>query len=238
MTPATVPALQRRVAELEAKIEDMKSDKQQLTRDLRLYSDTAAEQILQARYGLTRLQACYLNLLYLQRGKPLAHAPAIAAMYRDFVDPPEEKIITVLVCKIRKRLDPEKRGDPPPIGTIHGGGYYLAGPYVRALDKVFGIENPGPVYALSEVDLMPPKAPQQGQVMLRGMRHLAKAPSSSTRLAAVLERPVYIVSSLVSRMRSMGLVEDTGRQVEGRKVYAVTPFGRQWIEDRGGLDGE
>ena len=72
---------------------------------------------------LTERQRRLVSALLAYRGRVITRAGLLAAIYYDRPDPdwPGEKIIDVLVCKIRRRLDPNILT----IRTVIGRGYVI-----------------------------------------------------------------------------------------------------------------
>ena len=230
MTPATVPALQRRNAQLEAKIEQLKEENADLKRRVNLVANTEAEMTLQAAFHLPPLDARYLYLLYLRRGRPLTTDAALDALYPHEADRPEDKITNVLVCRLRDVIGFDN------IVTLRGVGYYLTADMISRIDALLDVAKPEPVYKVSTVDAMPPRQPSDSQVKLRAMMAFAKGQMTSLRLAALLEWQTHRACALISRLLSDGLIERTDLKIANRKVYRLSDAGRAWVAARRGAE--
>lgn len=72
---------------------------------------------------LTRYEYMILENLALRQGHTLSKQDLLDALYGG-IDAPEEKIIDVYMCKLRRKLSPP--GYPPLVHTIWGRGYLLS----------------------------------------------------------------------------------------------------------------
>jgi biotin operon repressor len=72
-------------------------------------------------YGLTRPEQEIFGMLRKASPGPLARERAFVALYADRLDPPNEKIIDVWVCKIRRKVRPYGYG----IAPVRGVGWQL-----------------------------------------------------------------------------------------------------------------
>jgi len=226
MTPATVPALQRRNAQLEAKIEELKEELEFERRESRLRAHTDAEAALQVRYKLPPLNARLLYLMYLRRGRPLAVESAMEAMYPREIDRPEDKVISVLICRMRRVMGPEA------IQTLHGTGYRLHPAIVREIDTLLRVEKPGPIHKMGPADAMPPRKPREANLRLKTMTRMAQGPVTAAELANHLRWQTHQAYAHLSALRHSGLAEPTGDMRRGRTLYGLTDAGRAWVAAR------
>lgn len=74
----------------------------------------------QAEYGLTRKESRIAAYLYSKLGKTAYKRPIYSDCYSD-ADGPDEKIIDIFICKIRKKL----ANSPFTIETVWGVGYRM-----------------------------------------------------------------------------------------------------------------
>jgi DNA-binding response OmpR family regulator len=66
----------------------------------------------------------------------LTKEAAMVLLYGDRPDdPPEEKIVDVLICKIRNKLEPFQDGPQSPVQTIWGVGFTLEKTWARRLQR-------------------------------------------------------------------------------------------------------
>lgn len=81
------------------------------------------DRVLQLRRAFNLSQAQGRLLAILADGKPHSHTAIYNGMYSDRLDAPTPKMISVLICHLRKRL----ASSPLKIRTVHAGGYQLTG---------------------------------------------------------------------------------------------------------------
>ena len=104
-----------------------------------------------------------LELLSLRKGKPLTKDMFLDHLYGG-MDEPEQKIVDVFICKLRKKIA-ALTGDDHGIQTVWGHGYVLrdavvAAPGLAELDKQFHFDN---VEAALPPVLLPPEPPRNGR---------------------------------------------------------------------------
>ncbi len=98
---------------------------------------------LQRAYDLTENEARILLFLFDRRGSTVPHGAVMNALYSDSPDSePQIKIISVYVCKLRKKLAERMGADA--IATVWGVGYALTAHGIDGVAKTFALEDSPP----------------------------------------------------------------------------------------------
>jgi hypothetical protein len=226
MTPATVPALQRRVAELETKLAAKDEQLAYYKGEVRTQGNRAAEAQLMVAYRLPPLHARYAYLIYLQRGRPLSHQTALEALYRGEAEWPEPKVFAVLVHALRERMGSSS------IQTVWTLGYCMSGAQIREIDALLNVKDPLPIYALKADDTMPPMKPRDWDVTWRSMKLFADGrPRTAQDVANALGWKSSRGYVQITHLRNNGLIVRAA--VTGRPAqYVITNVGREWLAAR------
>lgn len=199
--PRTYAEAMSRVAELQA--------------ELSYYRDqTSAEKAVEVhcafstRWGLTPLEARLLYVLYRRAGRAVGRDGIMNALYDHDADQPEEKIIDVLVAKVRTKIGRDA------ILTLFGSGYRLAAAAVEEVTLVLAT----PVGQLVPADGLHPGVLQNG---------LSKAVRAYLKASGVATAPDIAIGTgfghsgvyaTLASMRTHGLTAKGARTFPGGRV--------------------
>jgi hypothetical protein len=216
-------------ARLSEKIDDMEMEIDDLKRELGVSRDDALTDALKQQFGLTPLEARLLACLYQAGGATVAKERAMMSLYGNAIDVPEIKIVDVLICKLRGKMDAEA------ILTSWGKGYALSSRGVNLCRGALGL----PVAEIED-------APIHGRVSK------ARRPGRTARMLSVLKTDEWMTAAMVaikvpgaattdvstllgSESRRHGRVEVRRNMVGAKSVlnhYRLTPAGKDWLKDQ------
>lgn len=122
-----------RIQTLEGKLAAMTEERDFLQRELTIVRDEERVERVTSKLCLTRTEGKLLMALYARQGRCVTQGFLMDYLYGDRPgkDEPEQKIITVLVCKIRKKIGKE----PEMIATHWGRGFTLTPAGVELVEK-------------------------------------------------------------------------------------------------------
>lgn len=197
-----------------------------LKRELGLQRSAEATSRLIAKWKLTPIEARLLEHLTACRGRISSKEGIMCALYSDRVDEPEIKIVDVLVCKIRKKLDFDVGTSA--IKTEWARGYRLTPEALAMIDEVMATPMseiiPGPT---------PPPRPKRTNLQHETLAAFAaKGDLDIPGLAAAMEITYGQAHNNISVLRKSDRVKvvDWRRMPNGKKrtIYAITDRGRAY----------
>ena len=105
---------------LSSQVEQLEIQVDDLRRELHIGRDEALADTFTQAFSLTPLESRLLCCLYQAGGQTVAKERAMMALYGNALDVPEIKIVDVIVCKLRNKVDDAL------ISTAWGKGYFLS----------------------------------------------------------------------------------------------------------------
>jgi len=114
------------------RIEDLEFEVRSLKAELGRAADGERVAKWRQAFGFTQMQAALFDIFVNRGDHPSAKGALLDALYDDHDDPPEPKVLDVMVCQMRKKLPPGA------ISTVWGLGYVLTGAGREAAGKVMG----------------------------------------------------------------------------------------------------
>lgn len=114
------------------RIEDLEFEVRSLRAELGREADGERVAAWRQAFGFTQMQAALFDIFVNRGDHPSSKGALLDALYDDHDDPPEPKVLDVMVCQMRKKLPPGA------ISTVWGLGYVLTGAGREAAGKVMG----------------------------------------------------------------------------------------------------
>lgn len=166
---------------------------------------------------LTRNEWRVMELLALRKGLEVSKDSVMNHLYSG-MDEPEQKIVDIFICKIRRKLGVAKDA----VQTVWGRGYRLA------------VGD-----ALPEKPVKVPTGPPP-RVMHRIMKVLSDGAADLDSIGHQTGLHRSQTQSVIGRARSNGLVESrrfraSGRQGWGPATYSITDAGQAWLDLHGNI---
>ncbi len=165
------------------------------------------------RLHITRTEWGMLELLALHRGKPVSKERIMSHLYGG-EDGPEQKIIDVYACKLRRKLG--EAGIY--IETVWGRGYRLQTGVTEPVLPPVNTRGPG----------------RRPKIAPKVLARLLDGPADQAALINTEGVAPFQVAPVIARAKLKGFVESRREPASGSKgfapaIYSLTDAGRQWL---------
>lgn len=205
-----------------------------LKSELGIVKDKTAETAFATRWGLTGKEAKILSHLYQKKGGLASRDGVMLAVYQGSPDEPEQKIVDVFMCKIRRKIGRDI------VETIWGRGWRLTPHGVEVCAGLVGTP-------LSEIeragdDERSTLARYQSYIGLKALRAIGADRKTNRQVADALGINAHRTHSLLRTLRAKGLVERVDAYRNERNVltnvHGLTAQGHLYLAARKDVDAD